>query len=97
MREFKQYITEGVYDPNIFKAFFLAGGPGSGKSWVSERTLSGIGLKVINSDNAFARALDKEKMSLSMATTNKTCIRRSFRSYIRQHSKRYFKNRIRSK
>jgi dephospho-CoA kinase len=70
MREFKQYIAEGVYDPNIFKAFFLAGGPGSGKSWVSERTLSGMGLKVINSDNAFSRALEKEKMSLNMATTD---------------------------
>ena len=70
MREFKQYISEGVYDPNIFKAFFLAGGPGSGKSWVSERTLSGMGLKVINSDNAFSRALEKEKMSLNMATTD---------------------------
>ena len=68
MRKFQQYITEGVYDPAIFKAFFLAGGPGSGKSWVSERTLSGIGLKVINSDNAFALALNKEKMSLNMAT-----------------------------
>jgi dephospho-CoA kinase len=70
MRDFKQYITEGVYDPNIFKAFFLAGGPGSGKSWVSERTLSGMGLKVINSDNSFSRALEKEKMSLNMATTD---------------------------
>jgi dephospho-CoA kinase len=70
MREFKQYIIEGVYDPNIFKAFFLAGGPGSGKSWVSERTLSGMGLKVINSDNSFSRALEKEKMSLNMATTD---------------------------
>jgi dephospho-CoA kinase len=70
MRDFKQYIIEGVYDPNIFKAFFLAGGPGSGKSWVSERTLSGMGLKVINSDNSFSRALEKEKMSLNMATTD---------------------------
>ena len=66
--EVRQYINEGVYDPGIFKAFFLAGGPGSGKSWVSERTLSGMGLKVINSDNAFSRALEKEKMSLNMAT-----------------------------
>ena len=40
MRKFQQYITEGVYDPAIFKAFFLAGGPGSGKSWVSARALS---------------------------------------------------------
>ena len=76
MRDFKQYITEGVYDPNIFKAFFLAGGPGSGKSWVSARTLSGIGLKVINSDNSFARALEKESMSLNMATTDEKEIAR---------------------
>ena len=61
MRDFQEYITEGVYDPNIFKAFFLAGGPGSGKSWVSAKTLSGIGLKVINSDDVFANALKKEK------------------------------------
>ena len=68
MIDLQKYITEGVYDPNIFKAFFLAGGPGSGKSWVSERTLSGMGLKVINSDRAFEIALNKEKMSLNMAT-----------------------------
>ena len=70
MRDFQQYINEGVYDPNIFKAFFLAGGPGSGKSWVSERTLSGMGLKVINSDTIFARALEKESMSLNFAQSD---------------------------
>ena len=70
MRDFKQYIIEGVYDPNIFKAFFLAGGPGSGKSWVSERALSGMGLKVINSDNVFANALKKERMSLDFSQYN---------------------------
>jgi dephospho-CoA kinase len=70
MRKFQQYITEGVYDPSIFKAFFLAGGPGAGKSWVSARALSGMGLKVINSDNAFASKLKKEKMSLDFATHN---------------------------
>ena len=68
MRKFQKYITEGVYDPSIFKAFFLAGGPGAGKSWVSARALSGMGLKVINSDNAFASKLKKEKMSLDFAT-----------------------------
>ena len=67
MRKFQQYITEGVYDPSIFKAFFLAGGPGSGKSWVSQKALSGMGLKVINSDNAFTRLLGKEKLSLKFA------------------------------
>lgn len=70
MRDFQEYITEGVYDPNIFKAFFLAGGPGSGKSWVSAKTLSGMGLKVINSDDTFAAALKKENMSLNFAMSD---------------------------
>ena len=51
----EEAINEGVYDKNIFKAFFLAGGPGSGKSWVSARTLMGQGMKVINSDDGFER------------------------------------------
>jgi dephospho-CoA kinase len=67
MRKFQQYITEGVYDPSIFKAFFLAGGPGSGKSFVSKSALSGMGLKVINSDSAFESRLKKEKMSIDFA------------------------------
>ena len=64
MIDFQEFLTEGVYDRNIFKAFFLAGGPGSGKSWVSAKTLSGAGMKVINSDSAFERLLAKERMSL---------------------------------
>ena len=70
MRKFQQYITEGVYDPSIFKAFFLAGGPGSGKSWVSARALSGMGLKVIDSDNAFVSKLKREKLTLDFAAHN---------------------------
>ena len=70
MRKFQQYITEGVYDPSIFKAFFLAGGPGSGKSFVSKSALSGMGLKVINSDRAFEAKLKKEKMTLDFAAHN---------------------------
>jgi hypothetical protein len=31
----KQEVTEGVNDPGIFKAVFLAGGPGSGKTYVA--------------------------------------------------------------
>ena len=27
-------LTEGVYDKGIFKAVFMAGGPGSGKSYM---------------------------------------------------------------
>ena len=65
MIEFQEFLTEGVYDRNIFKSFFLAGGPGSGKSWVSDRTLGGAGMKLINSDVAFESLLNKEHMSLN--------------------------------
>ena len=40
-----QELQEGLYDPNIFKAFFLAGGPGSGKSYVAGYATGGTGLK----------------------------------------------------
>lgn len=61
-----QQLKEGVYDPHIFKAVFLAGGPGSGKSFVVGRTLGGTGLKIINSDEPFERYLVKTGLSLDM-------------------------------
>jgi len=61
-----QDLQEGLYDPNIFKAFFLAGGPGSGKSFVTNNAFGGTGLKTINSDNAFERSLKKNGLSLKM-------------------------------
>ena len=66
MIDFQQYINEGVYDPNIFKAFFLAGGPGSGKTFVTRSAFGGTGLRMINSDNAFEVALKKNNLSLKM-------------------------------
>ena len=59
-------LQEGVYDPNIFKAFFLAGGPGSGKSYVVRKTTGGTGLKSVNSDEAFEHLLKKAGLSLKM-------------------------------
>jgi len=59
-------ITEGVYDPSIFKAFFLAGGPGSGKSYVVRRTTGGFGMKLINPDTAFEKVLSDAGKSLDL-------------------------------
>ena len=59
-------IREGLYDPGIFKAFFLAGGPGSGKTYVNQRITPGLGLKNVNSDTAFENALKKAGLSLDM-------------------------------
>ena len=59
-------LQEGLYDPNIFKAFFLAGGPGSGKSYVASKATGGTGLKMVNSDDAFEHLLKKAGLSLKM-------------------------------
>ena len=59
-------LNEGLYDPNIFKAFFLAGGPGSGKTFVTRNAFGGTGLRQINSDSAFENALRKNGLSLKM-------------------------------
>lgn len=64
---FIEMITEGVDDPGILKCIFLAGGPGSGKSYTAKEifgvgkgafsSVSAGGLKIVNSDSAFEKAL----------------------------------------
>ena len=66
---FASIITEGVDDPGILKCIFLAGGPGSGKSYTAKEifgvgksdisSVSAGGLKVLSSDTAFEQALKK--------------------------------------
>ena len=68
MLGFKQYhgLNEGVEDPAIFKAIFLAGGPGSGKSFiVGQTSLIAHGFKVVNSDDAFENAMKKAGIEMS--------------------------------
>lgn len=66
MQGFKEFISEGVNDPSIFKAIFLAGGPGSGKSFVVKKTaLSSMGFKIVNSDKAFERALSSANLEMN--------------------------------
>ena len=79
MKTYDQFIREGVYDPNIFKAVFMAGGPGSGKSFIAGKTTGGLGLKMINSDTPFERFLKKEGLSLKIpeAETEKRDVERA--------------------
>ena len=59
-------IDEGVNDPAIFKAIFLAGGPGSGKSFIVGKTgLTSLGFKVVNPDTAFEKALTKAGLEMN--------------------------------
>lgn len=60
-------LQEGPNDPGIFKAIFLAGGPGSGKSYVAGQLgLVSRGLKVVNSDDAFEYLMRKRGLSFTM-------------------------------
>ena len=67
----EEYLQEGVYDPGIFKAYFLAGGPGSGKSFVTANAFAGLGLKLVNSDDILTKYLNKEGLSLKMPESEK--------------------------
>lgn len=59
MKPFLQVLNEGVYDPSILKCIFMAGGPGSGKSYVQSNVTGGLGYKVSNSDEIYELKLSK--------------------------------------
>ena len=60
-------VKEGVYDQGIFKAVFLSGGPGSGKSAVVKKlALKALGLRMVNTDKAFENGLKKAGLSLDL-------------------------------
>jgi len=71
MKTFQDFIDEGVNDPGIFKAFFTAGGPGSGKSFVASSSGAGknnpYGLKVVDSDPLFTKMLKDAGMATTAA------------------------------
>lgn len=62
-----QNIIEGVQDKGIFKAVFLAGGPGSGKTYAAKQVfgipdkfnISMSGMKMVNSDKELKFLLNK--------------------------------------
>lgn len=65
VNEIVKPVEEGVNDPHIFKAVFLAGGPGSGKSFVANKMLKGTGLKTVNSDEVYEYLMKKAGMDMS--------------------------------
>ena len=80
--DFSELLTEGVNDKSIFKAVFLAGGPGSGKDYVLDNTLEGHGLTEINSDKALEFLMDKEGLDKRMPEDQKEA-----RNFVRDRAK----------
>ena len=80
--DFSELLTEGVNDKSIFKAVFLAGGPGSGKDYVLDNTLEGHGLTEINSDKALEFLMDKEGLDKTMPEDEKEA-----RNFVRDRAK----------
>ena len=96
MKTFNE-LQEGVYDPNILKAFFLAGGPGSGKSYVVSRTTGGLGLKIVNSDNAFEKLLKDAGLSLKMPPEEeepRDVVRARAKAITKKQQKNYIEGRL---
>ena len=62
-----EVISEGIHDPAIFKAVFLVGGPGSGKSYIEKKLgLSALGFVSIDSDALLTMLMGKSGLSLKM-------------------------------
>ena len=67
LEEKYELLKEGINDVGIFKAVFMAGGPGSGKSYVASKLgLKALGLRPVNSDDFFEQGLKKAGLSLKM-------------------------------
>jgi len=67
MIKLSELLHEGYRDPGIFKAVFLAGGPGSGKTYIAKGlfgipekvNVSRTGMKMVNSDKELKFLLNK--------------------------------------
>ena len=67
LEEIYASLNEGINDPGIFKAVFMAGGPGSGKSLIAKKLgFTSMGLRPVNSDSSFEMGLKKAGLSLKM-------------------------------
>ncbi len=62
-----EMIYEGMYDPCTYKAIFVVGGPGSGKTWAIKRLgLQNMGFVLIDSDYALERYMKRVGLDLKM-------------------------------
>lgn len=62
-----QLIYEGYYDPAIFKAVFMIGGSGSGKTYITNKLgLPHMGFVQLNSDYPLEKYMEREGLNMKM-------------------------------
>jgi len=59
-------VSESIHDKYLFKAVFMAGGGGSGKSFIADLMFKGMPVKVINADDLIPPIFSKRGLSLDM-------------------------------
>ena len=98
MDKFKDFIDEGVNDPGIFKAIYMAGGPGSGKSYVAFNVIpKSSGLKTINSDELFELGMKKNDLDPDLRkgyTSKHTAVRTKAKQMTGKRQSIYMKGRL---
>jgi predicted kinase len=69
---YKEFINESINDKNTFKAVLLAGGPGSGKSYIGDLMFGNkfSGMKMVNVDDIFTFFLKKNNLPLIIDETD---------------------------
>lgn len=96
--KFKDFIDEGVNDPGIFKAIYMAGGPGSGKSYVAFNVIpKSSGLKTINSDDLFELGMKKNDLDPDLRkgyTSQHTAVRTKAKRMTGKRQSMYMKGRL---
>jgi predicted ABC-type ATPase len=74
-------LQEGVFDPYTFKAVFMAGPPGAGKSTVRDALFAGKGLKIVDPDyihSLLQRSLREDELSFNPQRNTAIRLRNQF-------------------
>jgi len=89
LTEYVDKIYESINDKNLFKAVFLCGGPGSGKSFIGELVLSGLGTNTVNSDIMFEALMKTNNISMKIDKSKPDIIK--IQDELRERAKKFAK------
>jgi predicted kinase len=78
---YERVLDESIHDKYLFKSCFMAGGGGSGKTFLSELMFAGLPIQFVNSDLLFQRLMKKSDLPFTIDSSNKEI-------YVKQMSKR---------